>query len=420
MSYKHACAGLIGVALVLLSTSGNARAQELVGNCFFQNEGKNIIIMPGSTSLIPVVQFLGAKLIKMKQPHLLVYFPMASCEALNRVNRRDSQSGTGEFYEEDPANPGRIVTKSCTIDGIVPMDMAIGDTFYETCDSSVLRDPLLGDFQGPQQAFVFITPRSNLYSSTMTAQQARTVFGCGPKGQVSPYLDDNFIFSYKNGQEVRFGAQLIVGKAIDLAYFQDPSGSPSHSHRGDQDEADAVAASISPDKTIGFISAEVYDQRRDQLKALAFRGFKQKLAYYPDSDANTRDKRNVRDGHYTIQAPMHMWAGLNADGTVARPLARKMIDWMQGNPVAPEDELPFDINEVYAEAGVVPKCAMKVMRTVDGGPLGPFVSEKAPCGCSFESKATGQAVPTGCVQCKDNSGCAQGQVCSYGFCELAW
>jgi hypothetical protein len=117
---------------------------------------------------------------------------------------------------------------------------------------------------------------------------------------------------------------------------------------------------------------------------------------------------------------MHLWVGLNSDGSITRPLARKMVDWMQGNSVAPEDELPFDINEVYAQAGVVPKCAMKVMRSSDGGPFAPFVSEKAPCGCFYEAKATGQAVPKGCVQCKDSSGCASGQVCSYGFCELAW
>ena len=192
----------------------------------------------------------------------------------------------------------------------------------------------------------------------------------------------------------------------------------SHSHQGDQDEANAVASSTSPDKTIGFLSAEVYDQMRGQLKALAFRGFKQTLSYLPDSDSNSRDKRNLRDGHYTIQAPMHMWAALNGDGSFVQPLARKMVDWMQGNQVAPEDQLPFNINDVYAQAGVVPKCAMKVMRSVDGGPFAPYVSDKPPCGCSFESAATGQAVPPGCVKCTDSTGCSNGQVCSYGFCEL--
>lgn len=422
MSHRLSRTGFLGLALALLIPVGFAQAQtsNTVGNCLFQKGADHIIVMPGSTSLIPVVQYLGSKLIKMSTPHLLVYFQMSSCDAMTKVNRTESQSGTGEFYEEDPANPGKIITKSCTIDGAVPLDMAIGDTFYETCHANEGAMVGLGDFQGPQQAFVFITPRSNLYASSITAEQAQTIFGCGPKGVVAPYLDDNFLMSYRNLAGRAFGAQLITGKAINLDYFQEGAGAVSHSHNSDLGEANDVAASIGPEKTIGFISAEVYDQRRDQLKSLAFRGLKQKLAYYPDSDANSRDKRNVRDGHYGIQAPMHMWVGLNRDGSVTRPVARKLIDWMQGNSLAPEDALPFDINEVYAQAGVVPKCAMKVMRTVDGGPFIPFVSDKAPCGCSFESKATGQAVPPGCVQCKDNSGCAKGQVCSYGFCELAW
>ena len=422
---KRICAGLLCSALMLLFLPSSANAQTIVGNCFFQNGpsgANNVIIMPGSTSLIPVVQFLGAKLVKMSNPYLLVYFPMASCDAMGRVNGTQYLSGTGQYYKENPTDPTKIDTFSCTIDGSVPIDLAVGDTFYETCDASYARAPSLGDFQGPEQAFVFITPRNSLNASTITAAEAQVVFGCGPRGQVAPYLDDNFIFTYKNGQDVRFGAQLIVGKAINLGYFQDNGSSVSHSHTSDQDEAAAVASSTSspPDETIGFISAEVYDQLRDQLKALAFRDFRQTLAYLPDSNSNSRDKRNLRDGHYTIQAPMHMWVSLNTDGSFVRPLARKMVDWMQGNQVAPADQLPFSINDVYAQAGVVPKCAMKVMRTVDGGPFAPFVSEKPPCGCVFESTATGVAVPPGCIKCTDNSGCNKGQMCSYGFCELAW
>jgi ABC-type phosphate transport system substrate-binding protein len=418
MSHKPSRARLLGLTLIFVSLSGSAYAQNTVGNCLYHekgNGGKNVIFMPGSTSLIPVVQFLGSKLIKMKTPYVLVYLPKASCEALRMVNRAEFVSGAGEFYEEDPKNPAKVITNSCTIDGKVALDMAIGDTFYETCSQNEARIEGLGDFQGAQQAFVFITPRSNYYANNITAEQARVIFGCGPNGKVAPYLDDNFIFKYKDvgvgGGE--YGAQLIVGKSINLSNFRNPTSGQT----GDPSEADAVAASISSEKTIGFVSAEIYDQRRDLLKSLAFRGYKQQLAYYPDSDANSRDKRNVRDGHYMIQAPMHLWAAVNKDGSVVRPLARKLIDWMQGNPVADEDALPFDINEVYAQAGVVPKCAMKVMRQVDGGPLRPFVSDKPPCGCFYESKATGVAVPNGCVTCKDATACGKIQVCSLGFCE---
>jgi hypothetical protein len=336
------------------------------------------------------------------------------------VNGAQSLSQTAQIYDEDPNDPSKIVTSSCTIDGAVPIDLAIGDTFYESCGMGAARSSWLGDFQGPQQAFVFVVPRSSQYTTYITAEEAHNVWGCGSKGQVLPYVDDNFIYSYAEITGGAYGAQIIIGKAINLVSFTGNLGMTSHAQTGDQGVADGVASSTSPDKTIGFLSAEVYDQNRFQLKALAFRGFRQTMAYLPDSDSSKFDKRNLRDGHYTVQAPMHMWTSTNPDGSVVRPLARKVIDWMQGNAVAPEDQLPFDINDVYAQAGVVPKCAMKVMRTLDGGLFSPYVPEKPPCGCYFESKATGEAVPPGCVTCTDNGGCNNGQICSHGFCEPSW
>jgi len=93
-------ASLLCSALSLLCFSDLAYAQTSVGNCLFQNGGKNIIIMPGSTSLIPVMQGLGAKLAKMSNPYMLVYFSTSSCDAMLRVNSGTAQSGTGQFYKE--------------------------------------------------------------------------------------------------------------------------------------------------------------------------------------------------------------------------------------------------------------------------------------------------------------------------------
>jgi hypothetical protein len=394
--------------------SASATAQQ---NCLFLNGGKNIVLMPGSTSLIPVVMFLGARLAKMSTPYRLLYFPMASCDALGRVNSAQTLSQIAQSYDEDPKDPSKIATSSCTIDGAVPIDLAIGDTFYESCNISGPRSPTLGDFQGPQQAFVFVVPRSSQYTTYITAEEAHNVWACGSNSGVLPWVDVNFTYSYMDIAGGAFGAQIIISKAINVSVFAGNLGIASHTMTADQGVADGVASSTSPDKTIGFLSAEVYDQNRFQLKALAFRGFRQTMAYSPDSDSTKFDKRNVRDGHYTVQAPMHMWAATNSDGRVVRPLARKMIDWMQGNDVAPEDQLPFSINDVYAQAGVVPKCAMKVTRTLDGGLFYPYVSNKPPCGCYFESKATGEAAPSGCVTCSDSSGCSKSQICSYGFCE---
>jgi len=117
-------AGLIGtVAVAAFMASASATAQQ---NCLFLNGGKNIVLMPGSTSLIPVVMFLGARLAKMSTPYRLLYFPMASCDALGRVNSAQTLSQIAQSYDEDPKDPSKIATSSCTIDGAVPIDLAIG------------------------------------------------------------------------------------------------------------------------------------------------------------------------------------------------------------------------------------------------------------------------------------------------------
>ena len=54
---------------------------------------------------------------------------------------------------------------------------------------------------------------------------------------------------------------------------------------------------------MGILGAEVYDATRATLTALAFRAQGQYAAYWADSTVTSRDKKNVRDGHYTVWSP---------------------------------------------------------------------------------------------------------------------
>jgi hypothetical protein len=96
-------------------------------------------------------------------------------------------------------------------------------------------------------------------------------------------------------------------------------------------------------------------------------------------------------------------------------VAKHVIDWFQGNPVDPALQLPFDINEIYAQRGVVPQCAMKVKTEADK-PVFSHYSPLQPCHCSFQFLATGK---TSCAACTgtDASACPDKQVCSHGYCE---
>jgi hypothetical protein len=72
-----------------------------------------------------------------------------------------------------------------------------------------------------------------------------------------------------------------------------------------------------------------------------------------------------------------------------------------------------DVQDVITDAHLTPVCAMKVKHTIEAGPMSAYTPD-APCGCSFEKRATG-AEPTGCMAC--TSTCPGTQACRKGYCE---
>ena len=94
------------------------------------------------------------------------------------------------------------------------------------------------------------------------------------------------------------------------------------------------------------------------------------------------------------------------------PRARVLLDLILARKVTPDPG--FDPLDVVIAKGLVPQCAMKVSRTVEGGPLARYSSPE-PCHCYFEQKVGGSA-PAGCQTCTGDDSCAGGK-CSRGFCE---
>ena len=66
----------------------------------------------------------------------------------------------------------------------------------------------------------------------------------------------------------------------------------------------ALLASDAPGRTLGISSSEIVDTNRDVMKTLAYKHYEQPVAFYPDSDAASLDRRNVRDGHYFPWMPL--------------------------------------------------------------------------------------------------------------------
>jgi hypothetical protein len=275
----------------------------------------------------------------------------------------------------------------------------------------------VGEFQGPVQGLVPIVPSSYTYYNDISAEELQDLYVCGAAAKILTFTNNAFIFDYP---PLKSGIRELWSRGLSLT---NESAIDNQLSRGTVDLTAetmvtvAVAASTSPDVTMGYTSTEFYDQYRDKVRALKVRGLNQNLAYWPDSDVTNADKLNIREGRYMLQGTLRLVAAVDASGKASNAGARHMIDWFQGNvPESADLQLPFDVNAIYAQRGVVPQCAMKV--THDGDlPVFKHYTPTRPCHCAFQVLATGNASIEGCVPCKDASACQAGQQCSYGYCE---
>jgi hypothetical protein len=177
-----------------------------------------------------------------------------------------------------------------------------------------------------------------------------------------------------------------------------------------QDLASMLAASPDPEKSLGILGSEVYDGYRSTLKALAFRAFKQLHAYWPDSTEDTFDKQNVRDGHYHMWSYTHWLQHQDSLGKPLSPRAQRVVDILVGSAVTPP--AMFEPLASSIKVGLVPRCAMRVQRSQEGGDFSIYAPDQ-PCGCFYESSVTGK---TSCASCTSSATCGAGS-CRHGFCE---
>jgi hypothetical protein len=171
----------------------------------------------------------------------------------------------------------------------------------------------------------------------------------------------------------------------------------------------ALANSISPEAAIGILGAEVYDADRSFLTELAFRAKDQYAAYFADSTSTSRDKQNVRDGHYTVWSPTVWMDNIDGSGNPVKPDARYVVDLIAGHDVTPTPN--FDAQTIVAKVGLVPDCAMRVQRSFDGGPLSLYKPSLS-CTCKFLSDVD---TPP-CNSCDSTHACSVG-VCRNNYCE---
>jgi hypothetical protein len=421
----HAIAGLSVIGAIAVS-GNDAFAQGGVPQCA---DLPNPIFMEGTTAVVPVIRHLGAKLKKLGTPHTLLYYANEGCTGVGQLVRpaQNKVRTVFEYYDEvDPTSVnGKIIISTCN-GGIdqVP-DIAINDIYWASCPAAYNQTALYGtlpsgyqEFLGPVQGLVPIVASSYLYYNDIMSEELLDLYMCGSNGSIMTFTNSSTIYDYNcQGSGMRELFARGLGLANATAFPGLVGLGCNSTITAESMVTNYVAPTTSPDTTIGYTSTEFYDAYRDLVRAMKVRGVGQQRAYLPDSSLTSADKINLREGRYTLQGALKLTAQVDASGTPVNAGAKKVIDWMQDNPITDSGlKLPVPINAIYALNGVVPQCAMRV--TKDSDQLG-FKRYKhpMPCHCSFEMLATGKTSIPGCVACTDSSTCGTGQVCSQGYCE---
>jgi hypothetical protein len=281
-------------------------------------------------------------------------------------------------------------------------DIANSALFNSACTSTPAKPATVKLTEGPKQAYVLAVPKASSQTA-ITSEEAYFVFGFGSAGMVSPWTNEAQMF-------IR-----TLTKSTLLAWAAN-IGVPAAKFHGVQRDASTqvvtdLTTTLSTEEAIGILGVEVYDGLRAQLKTLAFRARNQHAAYFPDSSPTSTDKRNVRDGHYTVWSPTIWMDTTAADGeTPVNADARYVIDLIAGKEVTPAPG--FSMVDIIAAVGLVPDCAMGVKREFEGGPLSLYHPAKS-CVCKYESLVD----TSSCSTCSAIQACATG-VCRAGFCEV--
>ncbi|MDB4997721.1 MAG: hypothetical protein JWM74_5153 [Myxococcaceae bacterium] len=384
----------LGVALVLAGSTFAAREAKAVDCSTLPAPTYGI----GGSAQKPLIAKFAAGLAAAPTPQTIIYQAPGACLGINALIGNTPLTGTASYWD----GTGKELTCTLPTAGQQADYGAMGNS--ATACSGITSLPAdIGDFLGPVNTYNLIVPVASSQTA-ISSEAAYFVFGFGQAGQVQPWIDDSQIYR----RDANSAAQLFIAFA---------SGVPAEKFKGIDTKTNAgtisgVAQSPKPEAAIGLVSGELADANRATVRTLAYQHKGQRCGFLPDATSSTFDKTNVRNGQYYIWAPLHFFAKVDGNKKIISADTAKFIGLFTG-----EVEAPATLNVLQTEikAGTIPKCAMNVWRETDLGNVTKLQPDK-PCGCYFDSIATGK---TSCTACTDNSQCttAGAGVCRNNFCE---
>lgn len=357
-----------------------------------------VFLSVGDTQ-VNLMKELGAAL-REREGITLVWRATGSCTNLDAIYGDLKLTGSLSYIPAgyDPKKTPSPPVCTAASPGVT-VDVANSIVSLGECPGTKPTD--VQDTLGPVQSFVFVVPRASTQIA-ITAEEAYFAFGFGTAGGVVPWNDPQrlLIRPPSKGTILGMAASIQVpagrwqGRPINLS----------------QDLASQLSASPDPERSLGILGSEVYDGYRSTLKALAFRAFQQRRAYWPDSTEHAFDKANVRDGHYHLWSYTHWLVRTDGSGTPRKPIAGRIVDLLVGNVVTPA--ATFEPLASSIAVGLVPRCAMRMQREQEGGDFSRYQPDQ-PCGCFYDASVRGAST---CSRCSPSEPCAIG-TCRHGFCE---
>jgi hypothetical protein len=362
----------------------------------------NIIFITGSTNLPPLIKAVQPLLSAGSPPYVAVFAPQTSCKGAGSILDPDlskhlikNVTNNYAFYYDSSGTQ-----QFCLLDAAGnTVDIGESDVYPSSCSYSVVANT--ADYIGPIQAITLVVPSASKQIS-ISAEAAHLVFGAGgDSGRASPWSDPHYYFTRSSGT----GTTQLVARTVTV----DPAmvwGIDRLSAANLVASMEAVDPAVA-EGVIGLLSSDFADRSRANLRELAFQEHGQSYGYLPDSNVDSFDKANVRDGHYPIWGAIHLIA--STQNGVPSQAASALITQFTVPKLDPE------LVAAIIESGFVPSCAMKVNHTSELGALSAFKPAFG-CGCFYDAKVNGKST---CTVCAGPAECpTSAPACNYGYCEV--
>ena len=413
---RRAPVGCLG-ALALLAITGQARAAV---TC--PTSGSTLYGAGGSSQETLVARY-AAQLANLSPPVWLVYNDTGSACVGYQDLVTPTTINSGLYWDTTAK-----ALATCTIGANAPVTFAVMGNSPTQCPQTSSLASGYGEFLGSVQSIDFVVPvTQSATQQSLSTEAAYYIWGFGAVGPntVAPWTVPANIFTRSSSSflTIFLGLEthLPVARIAQPYPAVGDAAAPANPTQVKttlltESGLNALNGTAGQESGIGFLSAEIADAYRSQIRVLAYQHTGQTCGYWPDSTKDAFDKVNVRTGQYWLWSPVHYFAAVTAgtDATkvanIADPATKNFIGWITGDVAQPAG---VDIFNAEVGAATVPKCAMEAWR--DGDLSAPYSYQPpASCSCKFDI-ATGNAnKPTSCHTCSADGDCSTGHCRNIG------